>query len=766
MTAKTNKLRNIGVIAHVDAGKTTTTERILFYTGESHRIGEVHHGTTRMDFDPQERKRGITINSAAITVHWKGAQINVIDTPGHIDFNIEVNRSLRVLDGAVVVFDGVAGVEPQTETNWRLADKYRVPRIAFINKLDRVGSDFQRVVAMMKDRLGVAVAPLQLPIGSEGDFRGVVDLLTMRALVWDKDDASEPCREADIPADLLDLAARARARLVELAAEQEEAALQAYVNGEEIELGVLRRCIRKGVLAGAFVPALAGSAFKNRGVEPLLDAVVDYLPSPDDMVREDGRRASANDPLAALAFKVTTDDHGSKVFVRVYNGRLGRGDVVLNATTGKTERVTRLYEVHADDLIEREELVAGDIAAVVGLKDTLTGHTLCDPSHPVHLEEISVPEPVIHLAIEPKTSGDQQGLSKALQAMLREDPSLKLQHDAESGQTVLSGMGELQLEVSIEKLRAKYGVEVSVGQPQVAYRETISRNVEVSHVHKKQSGGPGQFAEVKLLLTPLVRGEGVRFESRVVGGAVPREFIPAVEAGIRRAALSAWDLRHQRPRPRRCQCALPLREPDLAARLVRAEVQHHQAAVANLVAQLMRRDRGEHVALQQQAAQHGEVAGFHRGIGGASRADGEEALEQFARRRAVARERPGRLPQGASKSMRSRARQRMAGARDHEMRSSNSASCCRSLASSAGLRSAPRMKSMSPLRSDAASASYGLSTVATCSPGCRASSEAIAERQDLRAAERQRPDGHAALQACLRWRQCPVRCGAARRARA
>jgi elongation factor G len=538
MTAKTNKLRNIGVIAHVDAGKTTTTERILFYTGESHRIGEVHHGTTRMDFDPQERKRGITINSAAITVHWKGAQINVIDTPGHIDFNIEVNRSLRVLDGAVVVFDGVAGVEPQTETNWRLADKYRVPRIAFINKLDRVGSDFQRVVAMMKDRLGVAVAPLQLPIGSEGDFRGVVDLLTMRALVWDKDDASEPCREADIPADLLDLAARARARLVELAAEQEEAALQAYVNGEEIGLGVLRRCIRKGVLAGAFVPALAGSAFKNRGVEPLLDAVVDYLPSPDDMVREDGRRASANDPLAALAFKVTTDDHGSKVFVRVYNGRLGRGDVVLNATTGKTERVTRLYEVHADDLIEREELVAGDIAAVVGLKDTLTGHTLCDPSHPVHLEEISVPEPVIHLAIEPKTSGDQQGLSKALQAMLREDPSLKLQHDAESGQTVLSGMGELQLEVSIEKLRAKYGVEVSVGQPQVAYRETISRNVEVSHVHKKQSGGPGQFAEVKLLLTPLVRGEGVRFESRVVGGAVPREFIPAVEAGIRRAALS------------------------------------------------------------------------------------------------------------------------------------------------------------------------------------------------------------------------------------
>lgn len=538
MTTPNNKLRNIGVIAHVDAGKTTTTERILFYTGENHRIGEVHHGTTRMDFDPQERKRGITINSAAITVHWKGTQVNLIDTPGHIDFNIEVNRSLRVLDGAVVVFDGVAGVEPQTETNWRLADKYRVPRIAFINKLDRVGSDFQRVVAMMEDRLGVTVVPLQWPIGAEGDFRGVVDLLTMRAWVWDKDDASAPYREADVPAELLDLAARARGRLVEIAVEQDEATLQAYVNGDEIGLDMLRQNIRKGVLAGAFVPALAGSAFKNRGVEPLLDAIVDYLPSPDDIVREGANPRSAVDPFAALAFKLVTDDHGSKVFVRVYSGRLGRGDVVLNATTGKTERVTRLYEVHADDHIERDELVAGDIAAIVGLKDTLTGHTLCDPAHPVHLEEISVPEPVIHVAIEPKASGDQQGLSKALQAMLREDPSLRLAHDAQSGQTILSGMGELQLEVSIEKLRARHGVEVSVGQPQVAYRETISQSVEVRHVHKKQTGGPGQFAEVQLVLEPLGRGEGIRFESRIAGGAVPREFIPAVEAGVRRAALS------------------------------------------------------------------------------------------------------------------------------------------------------------------------------------------------------------------------------------
>ncbi|MBH1965851.1 MAG: elongation factor G [Comamonadaceae bacterium] len=532
-------LRNLGVIAHVDAGKTTTTERILFYTGESHRIGEVHDGTAHMDFDPQEQKRGITINSAAVTVHWKGTQLNLIDTPGHIDFNIEVNRSLRVLDGAVVVFDGVAGVEPQTETNWRLADKYHVPRIAFINKLDRVGADFHRVVAMMEERLGVRVVPLQIPIGAEGDFRGVVDLLSLRARIWDKDDASAPYREADVPADLAEPAARARARLVEAVVEQDDAALQAYVNGDDIAVDVLRAGIRKGVLAGAFVPALAGSAFKNRGVEPLLDAVVDYLPSPDDIVREghsDGKPASAEDPFAALAFKVVTDDHGAKVFVRVYSGRLGRGDVVLNSSTGKTERVSRLYEVHADKHIERDELVAGDIAAVVGLKDTLTGHTLSDPAHPVVLEQISVPEPVIHVAIEPKASADQQGLSKALQALLREDPSLKLQHDAESGQTILSGMGELQLEVSIEKLRARHGVNVSVGRPQVAYRETISRSAEVHHVHKKQSGGPGQFAEVTLQLEPLRRGEGIRFDSRIVGGAVPREFIPAVEAGIRRAA--------------------------------------------------------------------------------------------------------------------------------------------------------------------------------------------------------------------------------------
>lgn len=534
MNPKPRNLRNIGIIAHVDAGKTTTTERILFYAGESHRIGDVSSGTARMDFDPQEQKRGITISSAAITVHWNDTQINLIDTPGHIDFNIEVNRSLRVLDGAVVVFDGVAGVEPQTETNWRLADKYRVPRIAFVNKLDRLGADFPRVVAMMEERLGVKAVAVQWPIGAEGDFCGVIDLVGMRALVWDKDDASQPYRVADVPAHLLDTALRCRERLVALAAEHDEAAMDAYLNGDALPADVLRACIRKGVLAGAFVPVLAGSAFRNRGVEPLLDAVVDWLPKPGEVAMACDPRA----PFAALAFKVASDDHGAMVFVRVYSGRLRPGDTVLNAATGRTERAARLYEVHADDRIERDELVAGDIAAIVGLKDTLTGHTLCDRNHPVHLEEISVPEPVIHVAIEPKAQADQSALSKALQAMLREDPSLQLRQDAESGQTILSGMGELQLDVSVEKLRAKYGVEVSVGRPQVAYRETLSREVEVHHVHKKQTGGPGQFAELKLRLVPRARGEGIAFESQVVGGVIPREFIPAVESGIRRAAQS------------------------------------------------------------------------------------------------------------------------------------------------------------------------------------------------------------------------------------
>ncbi len=532
MTRNSRNIRNIGIIAHVDAGKTTTTERILYYTGENHRLGEVHLGNTRMDFDPQERRRGITIQSAAITVRWKGTPITLIDTPGHIDFNIEVNRSLRVLDGAVVVFDGVAGVEPQTESNWRLADRYGVPRIAFINKLDRVGAGFDRVVAQIEERLGATVLPLHIPIGAEGDFRGVVDLLTMRAFVWSRDDASEPAVQAEVPAELVAQALRQREALVAAVADVDEAVFEAVVSDREPSVDALRAGLRRGVIAGRFVPALAGSAFRNRGVEPLLDAVVDYLPAPADVAPD----AGAHQPLAALAFKVVADDHGARTYVRVYAGALRRGDTVLNASTGRTERVSRLYDVYANDLVEREQLEAGDIAAVAGLKDTLTGHTLCDPAHPVRLEEIRVPPPVIDVAIEPRAQADQQKLADALHALVREDPSLRVRQDADSGQTILSGMGELQLEVAIENLRSRRGVEVSVGPPQVAYCETITREVDVRHVHRKQSGGPGQFAEVLLHLRPLPRGAGLRFESRITGGAIPREFIPAVEAGIRRAA--------------------------------------------------------------------------------------------------------------------------------------------------------------------------------------------------------------------------------------
>lgn len=538
MTHKHITRRNIGIIAHVDAGKTTTTERVLFYTGESHRMGEVHDGTTTMDFDPQERQRGITINSAATTVFWQGVQINLIDTPGHIDFNIEVNRSLRVLDGAVVVFDGVAGVEPQTETNWRLADKYHVPRIGFINKLDRIGADFARVNDMIEERLGVKTAVLQLPIGIEGDFKGVVDLLTMKALIWLDERAGSLYETMPIPADMLAQAQAQRARLIETVVEQDERALDAYVQGEPIDVDTLRACIRKGTLSGALVPVLAGAAFKNKGVEPLLDAVVAYLPSPEDraLPAENGKDI-ADRPLSALAFKLVADEHGSMVFLRVYEGRLRAGDVVLNANTGKKERIARIYEVHADQRRERTDIAAGDIAAVVGLKDTLTGHTLSDPAHPVVLEHIVVPEAVMDVAIEPKAHVDQQNLSKALHLLSREDPSLRVHMDEESGQVILSGMGELQLEVSLEKLRTRFGVEVAVGRPQVAYRETLAQEVTVHHVHKKQTGGPGQFAELTLKLTPLPRGEGLQFESQISGGAIPREFIPAIEAGVRRAAL-------------------------------------------------------------------------------------------------------------------------------------------------------------------------------------------------------------------------------------
>lgn len=533
-----NTLRNIGIIAHVDAGKTTTTERILFYTGKNHKQGEVHNGTTVMDYDAQERKRGITINSAATTVFWREHQINIIDTPGHIDFNIEVNRSLRVLDGAAVLFDAVAGVEPQTETNWRLADKYHVPRIGFVNKMDRVGANFSRTVQMMAERLGTTPLVLQLPIGAEAEFRGVVDLITMQALIWTSDDAKYPFAVEALPGSLQADAGRARQALVEQVLEFDDAALERYLEGHQPDLATLRACIRTATLTGRFTPVLLGSAFKNKGVEPLLDAIVDFLPAPRTSLSEDNEMAEVAkaNALAALAFKVVSREHGSLTFVRLYQGEMRPGDVVLNANTGKKERIARLYEVHADKTFERDSAHAGDIVAVSGLKDTLTGHTLCALDQVVLLEQISVPEPVIDIAIEPKTQADQQNLSRALHSLLREDPSLRVRHDVDSGQTIMSGMGELQLEVTLEKLRSEHEVEVLVGKPQVAYRETIAASAEVRHLLKKQTGGPGQYAELVLRVEPAEAGSGISFESQIVGGAIPREYIPAVEAGVRKAA--------------------------------------------------------------------------------------------------------------------------------------------------------------------------------------------------------------------------------------
>jgi elongation factor G len=527
------QLRNIGIIAHVDAGKTTVSERILYVTGAIHRTGEVHLGTATMDYDPQERARGITINSAATTVAWRSHQINLIDTPGHIDFNIEVNRSLRVLDGAVVVFDGVAGVEPQTETNWRLADQYGVPRIALINKLDRTGADFARVVAMMAERLGARPLVMQLPIGQEAEFEGVVDLVTMQALRWPRNaqGQAELAHEA-IPEAMQQAARAAREALVDAAVEQDDVVLAAYLDGQEVTEAQLRTCIRLGTLKHAFVPVFAGSALKNKGVEPLLDAVVDYLPAPED-------RASAlgdGDGFAALVFKVVHDEHGALSYLRVYRGQAQAGSMVLNSSTGQKERLSRVVQMHASQRVELSQAMAGDIVAVAGLKGSKTGHTLCDPQQPLVLEEIHAPEPVITMAVEPLAREDQASFSKGLHTLVDEDPSLRLGQDSESGQTLLSGVGELQLEVTLEKLRTRFGVAVHTGQPEVALRETVSREASVRYVHKKQTGGPGQFAEVALRLEPLPRGEGLRFVSEITGGAIPREFIPSVEEGVRRAA--------------------------------------------------------------------------------------------------------------------------------------------------------------------------------------------------------------------------------------
>jgi elongation factor G len=542
-TTPLENYRNIGIMAHIDAGKTTTTERILFYTGRSYKIGEVHEGTATMDWMEQEQERGITITSAATTCFWHDHRINIIDTPGHVDFTIEVERSLRVLDGAVAVFDAVAGVEPQSETVWRQADKYKVPRICFVNKMDRIGSDFHRCVRMIIDRLGAVPLVLQLPIGAESDFIGVVDLIKMKAIVWNDETLGAEYETRDIPADMADQAASFRTKLVETAVEQDDAAMEAYLEGNEPDEETLKKCIRKGTCELKFVPVINGSAFKNKGVQPLLDAVVDYLPSPIEVPAVKGikpgtedvvtRRSDDKEPLSALAFKVMTDPFvGSLTFVRVYSGSINTGTQVLNTVKENKERVGRMLLMHANHREDIKEAWAGDIVAIAGLKSTTTGETLCDPQHPVILERMDFPDPVIEVAVEPKTKGDQEKMGMALARLAQEDPSFRVTSDAESGQTVIKGMGELHLEIIVDRMKREFKVEANVGAPQVAYRETITRPSVIDYTHKKQSGGAGQFARVKIEFEPLEPGGGFVFENSVTGGSVPREFIPGVQKGL------------------------------------------------------------------------------------------------------------------------------------------------------------------------------------------------------------------------------------------
>ena len=539
-----DRYRNIGIMAHIDAGKTTTTERVLYYTGRSYKIGEVHEGTATMDW--MEQERGITITSAATTCYWRDHRINIIDTPGHVDFTIEVERSLRVLDGAVAVFDSVAGVEPQSETVWRQADKYGVPRICFVNKMDRIGADFYRCLAMIKDRLGATAAVLQLPIGSSADFVGVIDLLNMQAIIWKDETLGAEFVTGPIPAELAEKAQDYRAKLVELAVEQDEQALEAYLEGHEPDTETLIRCVRKGAVSGAIVPVLCGSAFKNKGVQTLLDAVVDYLPSPEDVppvrgVKPDSdeeitRSSADSEPFSALAFKIMTDPFvGSLTFVRIYSGVLKSGDSIQNTIKGKSERIGRMLLMHANSREDIKEAYAGDIIAVPGLKQTATGDTLCDPKAQVVLERMEFPDPVIEVAVEPKTKGDQEKMGVALSRLANEDPSFRVSVDHESGQTVIKGMGELHLEIIVDRMRREFKVEANVGQPQVAYRETISKPYEIDYTHKKQSGGAGQFARVIIRFEPAEPGSGFQFESAIVGGSVPREYIPGVQKGLESA---------------------------------------------------------------------------------------------------------------------------------------------------------------------------------------------------------------------------------------
>ena len=542
-TTPLERYRNIGIMAHIDAGKTTTTERVLYYTGRSHKIGEVHDGAATMDWMEQEQERGITITSAATTCFWRDHRINIIDTPGHVDFTIEVERSLRVLDGAVAVFDSVAGVEPQSETVWRQADKYQVPRICFVNKMDRIGADFDRCVSMIVDRLGAKPLVVQFPVGSESDLRGVVDLIKMKAILWKDESLGAEFEEADIPADLADRAAEAREQLIELAVEQDDAAMEAYLEGNEPDEETLKRCIRRGTCELAFVPVLCGSAFKNKGVQPLLDAVVDYLPGPTDVPAVKGVKAGTDEPIeressdeapaSALAFKIMTDPFvGSLTFVRVYSGVFTSGSQILNSVKDNRERVGRMLQMHANHREEVKEAHAGDIVAIAGLKSTTTGDTLCDPAHPVILERMEFPDPVIEVAVEPKTKGDQEKMSVALGRLAQEDPSFQVSSDPESGQTVIKGMGELHLEIIVDRMKREFKVDANVGAPQVAYRETISRAAEIDYTHKKQTGGSGQFARVKIQFEPLEAGEGFVFDNAITGGAVPKEYVPGVQKGL------------------------------------------------------------------------------------------------------------------------------------------------------------------------------------------------------------------------------------------
>ncbi len=540
------RYRNIGIMAHIDAGKTTTTERILYYTGRSHKIGEVHEGAATMDWMEQEQERGITITSAATTCFWKDHRVNIIDTPGHVDFTIEVERSLRVLDGAVAVFDSVAGVEPQSETVWRQADKYKVPRMCFVNKMDRMGADFFRCVDMIVDRLGATPLVCQIPIGAESDFAGVVDLVQMKALVWRDESLGAEWDITEIPAELAEQAAEYREKLVELAVEQDEAAMEAYLEGDEPDEATLKRLIRKGTCGLAFVPVLLGTAFKNKGVQPLLDAVVDYLPSPTEVAdvqgvkpnteEVDSRPSSDDAPMAGLAFKIMTDPFvGSLTFVRVYSGKITKGTSVMNSVKGNRERVGRMLLMHANHREEIDEALAGDIVAIAGLKDTTTGDTLCDAAKPIVLERMEFPDPVIEVAVEPKTKADMEKMSVALNRLAQEDPSFQVSTDQESGQTVIKGMGELHLDIIVDRLRREFKVDANVGAPQVAYRETITRQTEVDYTHKKQTGGSGQFARVKMVFEPLEAGSGFVFENAVVGGSVPKEYVPGVEKGLKQS---------------------------------------------------------------------------------------------------------------------------------------------------------------------------------------------------------------------------------------